>query len=121
VVESLIGALLLDSGLAPAEAFIRRAWAAYVDGQARPPQHPKSVLQELTAARGLPNPAYDVVRQSGAHHAPCFKVRVSLRTGEEAEAEGTSKQEAETAAALALLSTLSHPARGKGSRGASVK
>ena len=104
VVEALIGALLLDGGMDAAEGFIRRAWGSYVEGQGRPPQHPKSVLQELAAARGLGSPAYEVVGRAGAHHAPCFTVKVSIRSLGEATAEGSSKQEAETAAATALLS-----------------
>ena len=106
VVEALIGALLIDGGFDAAERFVRSAWADYVEGQGRAPQHPKSALQELAAARGLPNPGYEVVGRTGAHHAPCFTVRVSLRGGEDATAEGSSKQEAETAAAAALLKRL---------------
>jgi ribonuclease-3 len=112
VVEALIGALYLEGGIAAAERFIHDAWTPFVDGQARPPQHPKSALQELTAARGLPNPDYLLVSRTGAHHAPCFTVRVTIRGGGEAEAQGTTKQDAETAAASALLEQLGQ-ARGK--------
>ena len=103
VVESLIGALFLDSGFDAAQSFIRRAWADYVDNQKRVPQHPKSALQELAADRSLAPPQYELVGRAGAHHAPTFRVRVSIRNGGEAEAEGPSKQDAETAAAMALL------------------
>lgn len=103
VVEALIGALFLEAGLEPADNFIRSAWASYVDNQKRAPQHPKSALQELAADRSLAPPAYEVTGRSGAHHAPTFRVRVSIKGGGEAEAEGSSKQDAETAAAAALL------------------
>jgi ribonuclease-3 len=103
VVESLIGALLLEGGLETAERFIRTAWAPLVEGQRRAPQHPKSKLQELAAARGLKTPEYELVSRTGAHHAPRFTVRVSVPRLGEAEAEGASKQEAETAAAESLL------------------
>ena len=106
VVEALIGALYLDGGLEPAEAFVRRVWEPLVDGQRKAPKHPKSALQELAASRNLPNPAYEVVRRSGAHHSPRFTVRVEIPKLGEAEAEGSSKQEAETEAATALLSKL---------------
>ena len=105
-VEALIGALLLDGGLDAAERFIRRAWEPLVDGQGRAPIHPKSALQELAAARRLASPIYEMVGRSGAHHAPVFTVRVAIRNGGEATAEGSSKQEAETAAAAALLEQL---------------
>ena len=103
VVEALIGALMVDGGIAPARAFVLAAWAPYLDGQDRAPQHPKSALQELAAARGLRVPEYELVARTGAHHAPRFTVKVSVPRLGEASAEGSSKQEAETAAAAALL------------------
>lgn len=103
VVEALVGALLLDAGLEAADQFIRRAWANYVESQGRAPKHPKSTLQELAAAKNLATPEYELERKSGAHHAPRFTVRVSVKGLGEATAEGSSKQEAETAAAAALL------------------
>lgn len=103
VVESLIGALFIDSGIGAAQDFIRQSWAPYVDNQKRAPQHPKSALQELAADRSLAPPHYETVSRTGAHHAPTFRIRVSIKGGGEAEAEGSSKQDAETAAAAALL------------------
>jgi ribonuclease-3 len=106
VVEALIGALFLDGGMDAAERFILTLWGPDVAEQRRAPQHPKSALQELAAAHDLKAPLYEVVSRTGAHHAPQFTVRVSVPTLGEATAEGTSKQEAETAAAAALLSRL---------------
>jgi len=104
VVEALIGALFLDGGLEPAERFILNLWEPDLAVQRRAPQHPKSALQELAAALGLTAPVYEVVSRTGAHHAPKFTVRVSVPTLGHATAEGSTKQEAETAAATALLS-----------------
>jgi ribonuclease-3 len=106
VVEALIGALLLDGGLEAAERFILRLWEPDVASQRRAPQHPKSALQELAAAKDLKAPVYEVVSRTGAHHAPRFTIRVTVPKLGEATAEGTSKQEAETAAAAMLLSQL---------------
>ena len=106
VVEAVIGAIYLEAGLDAAEALIRRLWTPLIDEQRGVPKHPKSALQELAAARDLPNPTYEVVSRTGAHHAPKFTVRVSIKTLGEAEAEGPSKQEAETEAAKALLQKL---------------
>jgi ribonuclease-3 len=106
VVEALIGALFLDGGMDAAERFILGLWEPDLTEQRRAPQHPKSALQELAAARELKPPVYEIVSRTGAHHAPKFTVRVSVPKLGEATAEGTSKQEAETAAATALLSQL---------------
>lgn len=106
VVEALIGALLIDGGFPVAERFILETWAPHLTEQGNAPQHPKSGLQELAAAKGCKAPVYKVVAQTGAHHAPKFTIRVSVPRLGEATAEGSSKQEAETAAAAALLSQL---------------
>lgn len=106
VMEALIGALFLDGGFQAAERFILRMWNPDLEVQRRAPQHPKSALQELAAARDLKAPIYEVVSRTGAHHAPQFTVKVSVPKLGEATAEGTSKQEAETAAAAALLSQM---------------
>ncbi|HUG45837.1 MAG TPA: ribonuclease III [Sphingomicrobium sp.] len=106
VVEALIGALYLEAGLEPAQALIRRLWKPLIEEQRRAPKHPKAALQELAAARELPNPAYEIVSQSGTDHAPLFTVRVAIDSLGEAQGQGSSKQVAETKAAIALLEKL---------------
>ncbi|WNO53595.1 ribonuclease III [Stakelama saccharophila] len=106
VMEALLGALYLEAGLQPVRDFVRRAWGDRIDSQTRAPQHPKSALQEWAAAHNRRPPEYSILDRSGPHHAPRFTVRVAIGTFAEATAEGTSKQEAETAAAKALLKDL---------------
>jgi ribonuclease III len=106
VVESILGAIFLAGGIEKAERFVRTHWAPFLEVQKRAPVHPKSALQERAAAKNLGVPQYELVGRYGAHHAPRFKVKVSLGRHGEAEAEGASKQEAETAAAAALLENL---------------
>ena len=106
VVEALIGAIFLDAGIERAKAFVQLNWSGFLDGQKRAPMHPKSTLQELAAERKLGVPVYETVARVGPHHAPRFRVKVTLGRHGEAEAEGSSKQEAETAAAAALLENL---------------
>jgi len=105
VMEALIGALYLDQGLDAARALVRRCWAGRID-QLRVPQHPKSALQEWAAAHNRRPPEYAVVDRSGPQHAPRFRVQVTIGKLADAVGEGTSKQEAETAAAAALLAAL---------------
>ena len=107
VVEAMIGAIFLDGGLERAEAFVKANWSPFLEGQRKAPEHPKSALQEVAADKKLGVPAYEVLARTGPHHAPRFRVRVSLGKHGEAEAEGASKQEAETAAAAALLAKIS--------------
>ncbi len=102
VMEALIGAVYLEAGLDGAGVLVRRLWRDRVDRDADAPQHPKSALQEWAAATRRRAPAYEVVDRSGPGHAPRFTVRTTVGKLE-AVAEGGSKQEAETAAAIALL------------------
>lgn len=106
VIEALIGALYLDGGLDAARRFILKLWEPDLAEQRRAPQHPKSALQELAAAKGADAPHYELISRTGAHHSPRFTIRVSVRPIGEADGEGASKQEAETAAATALLGRL---------------
>ena len=106
VMEALIGATFLDAGPEEARALVRRLWAGRIDHQGKAPQHPKSALQEWAAAHNRRAPEYTIVDRSGPHHAPRFTIRVSVGKLAEATGEGTSKQEAETAAAKALLAEL---------------
>jgi len=102
VMEALIGAWYLEAGLDGARAFVRGAWGDRVARGDKAPQHPKSALQEWAAANNRKTPEYAIVERSGPGHAPRFTVRVTVGRLE-ASASGTSKQEAETAAAKALL------------------
>ena len=107
-VEALIGAIYRETGLDGATAFVRRAWDGKLDRHADAPKHPKSALQEWAAARQCAPPVYTLVGQHGPHHAPLFTVKVEVggKRGGSATAEGTSKQEAEKAAATLLLEQL---------------
>jgi ribonuclease-3 len=106
VVEALIGALFLDSGLDAAVEFVRLAWGDRVSTRDKAPQHPKSALQEWAAAQEKKPPAYRLAERSGPQHAPTFVVEVEINGVGSASAEGASKQEAETAAAAKLLEQL---------------
>ena len=106
VVEAILGAIYLDAGLEQADRFVRTHWTPFLDIQKRAPVPPKSALQARAAAKNFGVPQYELISRSGAHHAPRFKVKVSLGRHGEADAEGDSKQEAETAAAAALLELL---------------
>ncbi|WP_448663021.1 ribonuclease III [Sphingomonas sp. CJ20] len=106
VVEALIGAYYLEFGLDAVRGFIRRAWGPRIDEHSQAPKHPKSALQEWAAAHNRRPPEYEITDRSGPNHAPRFTVKVTIGKLAEASAEGTSKQEAETAAAAALLEKL---------------
>ena len=105
-VEALLGAIFIEAGFDPARDVVRSLWTAQFEQLPHVVADPKSALQELAADRSLAPPHYELVSRTGAHHAPTFRIKVSIKGGGEAEAEGPSKQEAETAAAAALLESM---------------
>ncbi len=106
MIEALIGALYLDAGLETAGRFVRSIWNSRVQGVATAPKHSKSALQEWAASHKRKPPEYALVDRSGPAHAPQFTVSVTIRNVGEAQATGSSKQEAETEAARLLLEKL---------------
>ena len=101
--EAVIGALYLDGGLKPAQAFIERAWAPQFRGEDGQLKDPKTQLQEWAQAQHLDLPDYKVLDRKGPDHAPVFTIEVSLENGLTAVGTNTSKQDAEREAARSLL------------------
>jgi ribonuclease-3 len=102
--EALLGAVYLDGGLDAARGLFAREWAEEFVALDEPRvEDPKSQLQQwsLQAKRQLP--IYRVLERSGPDHAPAFLVEVQVDRLPPATAEGKSRQEAEKAAALAML------------------
>jgi ribonuclease III len=104
--EALIGAVYRDGGLEPARRLVAKLYAARLDAAGKPPRDPKTALQEWAQARGLPLPTYRTVKTEGPAHQPSFEIEVRVAGFEPVVAGGTSKQNAERAAALALLEAI---------------
>lgn len=101
--EAVIGALYLDGELEAARRFILRHWNPLLELDLRPPQDPKTALQEWAQGRRLPLPGYTTVAQTGPAHAPEFTVEVRVEGQAPQRASGKSKRLAEQAAAQAML------------------
>lgn len=105
--EAVIGALYLDQGFEAVTAFLDQnlfpkfdeilANKSYID--------PKSLLQELVQAKGLPTPEYQVVSESGPDHDKEFTAEVLVQESSYGTGTGKSKQAAQQAAAEAALAT----------------
>jgi ribonuclease-3 len=103
VMEALLGACFLEQGFEATRDLVRQLWADAVTGQTGQRKHPKSALQEWAAGNRRRTPEYRLVMRSGPDHAARFTVEVAVKGVGEAEATGTSKQEAETLAAEEFL------------------
>jgi len=104
--EAVIGALYLDGGLEATRGFILRYWNPVLELDQRPPQDPKTGLQEWAQGRRLPLPVYDTVAQTGPAHAPEFTVEVRVEGQVSQRANGKSKRLAEQSAAAAMLEAI---------------
>lgn len=101
--EAIAGAIYLDAGFAAAEAFVLRHWKPALQAAVVTPRDPKSALQERVQGTGRPAPVYRQDERTGPDHAPVFSVTVIVEGDGEAVGHGATKQEAERAAARALL------------------
>lgn len=108
VLESLIAALYLDGGVAPAKAFILKHFGPYIEEAAESAhqQNFKSVLQQY-AQKNLPTvPVYVLLDEKGPDHSKCFEVCVEVEGRRFGSAWANSKKEAEQNAALHALREL---------------
>ena len=107
-VEALIGAVYLDTGADAATAFVLRLIAPMLNdpGHFGVSMDPKTSLQELSARLGRGLPTY-AVTDSGPDHSKRFHAVVLLGTDAIASGDGSSKKQAEMAAALDAWTLLS--------------
>jgi len=107
--ESVFGAIYLDSNIATIEKIILRLFDARLEkvdpGMAL--KDPKTRLQEYLQAQQQPLPVYEVVDVRGKSHNQHFTVSCRIETLPDAVlAEGTSRRKAEQQAAAEILRQL---------------
>ena len=107
-VEAIIGAAYLSRGGEEATALVYRLIAPLLADPERfgATMDPKTSLQELSARRNLGAPVY-VIADSGPDHLKRFQATVLLHDREIATGVGSSKKQAEVAAALDAWTQLS--------------
>ena len=103
--EAIIGAIYLDQGFTPAEAFIAKNLYGKIDEviAKRSYQDAKSRFQELAQEKRGVTPNYETLSEVGPDHNKHFTVGVFIGASEIARGEGASKQEAEQSAAQNAL------------------
>ncbi len=105
VLESLIAAIYLDSGMEKAREFILRHMVPFIEEAADSAhqQNFKSVLQQY-AQKHLPvNPTYVLLDEKGPDHLKCFEVCAEVNGRRCTSSWANSKKEAEQGAALNAL------------------
>jgi ribonuclease-3 len=110
-VEAVIGAVYIGCGPDEATAFVLRLIRPLLEDPDRfgASMDPKTSLQEAAARLGRGLPSYSV-SDSGPDHSKRFHATVSVGGTPIASGDGTSKKQAEMAAALEAWTTLQSPA-----------
>ncbi len=104
--ESLIGAIYLDSGLKSAEKFVLNFWKQYLENSILPLIDAKTQLQEYSLKKFKKLPKYTFYKKTGPQHRPIFKTDVQIPNSKKAIGIGTSKKNAQQNAASKLLRSL---------------
>lgn len=108
-VEALIAAIYLDGGIEACTTFVKKISESKlaIDAATTEQKDAKTRLQEFLQAQGKELPKYHVMEISGAAHEQVFHISCRLESlGTEAAGSGSSKREAEQAAAKKILDAI---------------
>ena len=105
ILESLIGAIFIDSGYDKAKRVVLTLWNDLINDEKIDLNisNPKSELQETVLSSKKDLPVYKLLSVSGKDHKPEFTIMLSVVGYESVLATGNSKQEAEKNAAMEML------------------
>ena len=104
--EALIGAIFVDGGLKNAEKFILNYWESSLKKSDFTVVDSKTKLQEYSLKKYKKLPTYTLLKTSGPHHKPIFKVTAITPNLKKATGTGLSKKEAQQNAAKKLIEEL---------------
>ncbi len=107
MMEALIGALYLDSGIRNTSKIIRKLFSAYFTEEKLTEKNPKNILQELSQKKWGMLPRYKFPRKT----KDGFAVMACVGKEFKARGAGKSKKEAEQSAARTLLELLAEQER----------
>ncbi|HBR80228.1 MAG: Ribonuclease 3 [Candidatus Uhrbacteria bacterium GW2011_GWE2_45_35] len=104
-IEAVIGAIYLDLGWDEAKDFIHRTVLVKLPGILKDQLHidPKSRFQEAAQEKAGVTPSYKVLSEEGPDHNKTFEIGVYIGKELIAKGTGTSKHEAQVAAAAAAI------------------
>lgn len=108
VFESLVAAIYLDGGVAPAQAFVQTHMRPEIQYAAEGTHgnNYKSMLQQLAQRDHGATPTYELMDEKGPDHSKCFKISAQIGSHRYYPAWGRNKKEAEQRAASNALCEL---------------
>jgi len=103
--EAVVGAIYLGAGPETARRFVLASFGPRIERATilATASDPKSRLQEITQRAGSGLPSYEIVDRAGPAHEPRFTASVTVAGSLVGTGEGSSKQDAQQAAAAAAL------------------
>jgi ribonuclease-3 len=103
--EAIIGAIYLDSGYKESEKFVQNSLLVHKNDILNKKKHYnyKSILLEYAQSKGMGNPLYKLINESGPDHDKFFKIEVCINDGPKAIGDGRTKKAAEQNGAQNLL------------------
>lgn len=102
--EGVIGAIYIDGGLEAAKRFLFKNFSAEIDGILKTPlRNFKALLQDYCQKNFQKTPTYKVLSEEGPDHSKIFKICVVINNEEIGYGQGSSKKEAQQAAAADAL------------------
>lgn len=104
--EALIGAIYLEKDFDFTEKFILKTWEELIKSSKITQVDSKTKLQEYSLKKYKTLPTYKLISSTGPKHKPSFKIAVKLKHSKFIEAIGSSKKNAEQAAAKEFLKLL---------------
>lgn len=105
--EALIGSIYLDGGLDAASHFLFKNFGEEIDATLRTPQkNSKAQLQDVCQKHFQQAPQYVVLEEVGPDHDKMFQIGVYINDCEIGQGKGSSKKEAQQAAATSALTLL---------------
>ena len=106
VVEAIIGAIYIDTGLCNCKKFVINNIVDIDLINFKTLKHPKSILQEYCLDKYKTLPKYNILNKSGNEHQPIYEVSVYIENHDVVSATGVNLKKAEEAAATKLLKIL---------------
>lgn len=102
--EALMGAIYLDGGIDATRKFLFKTFSREIDAILKTPlQNWKALLQDFAQKKHQKAPIYKVLNEMGPDHSKSFSVAVEINDEIVGTGQGSSKKEAQQAAAAAAL------------------
>lgn len=108
--EAIMGAIYLDGGLEPTRQFLFRNFTAHIESILKTPlRNWKALLQDYCQKTFQKTPEYQLIQAEGPDHSKVFEISVIINQQELGRGKGSSKKEAQQAAAEEAFSRFESP------------